>query len=127
MAYVPVPKDLTRIKTKVAFNLTQRQLICFSVAALIGIPSYLINQSILGSTGAVIVMICLMLPFFFLAMFEKDGQPAEKIALQVIRVNLWLKARPYRTANLYLFLESEGKAMSVKEVSKTDASITPSS
>lgn len=26
MAYVPVPKDLTKVKTKVAFNLTKRLL-----------------------------------------------------------------------------------------------------
>ena len=32
MAYVPVPKDLSRIKTKVAFNLTKRQLIFFAAA-----------------------------------------------------------------------------------------------
>ena len=25
MAYVPVPKDLSKIKTKLAFNLTKRQ------------------------------------------------------------------------------------------------------
>ena len=31
MAYVTVPKDLTKIKSKVMFNLTKRQLICFSV------------------------------------------------------------------------------------------------
>ena len=29
MAYVPVPKDLTAVKTKVLFNLTKRQLVCF--------------------------------------------------------------------------------------------------
>lgn len=29
--YVPVPKDLTTVKTKVAFNLTKRQLICFGL------------------------------------------------------------------------------------------------
>ena len=34
MAYVPIPKDLKKVKTKVAFNLTRRQLIGFSVAAL---------------------------------------------------------------------------------------------
>lgn len=34
MPYVPVPKDLTEVKTKVAFNLTKRQLICFGGAAL---------------------------------------------------------------------------------------------
>ena len=33
MAYVPVPKDLNKIKTKLALNLTKRQLICFSLAA----------------------------------------------------------------------------------------------
>lgn len=32
MAYVPIPKDLNKVKTKVAFNLTKRQLIGFSVA-----------------------------------------------------------------------------------------------
>ena len=41
MAYVPIPKDLNKVKTKVAFNLTKRQLIGFSVAGLIGIPVYL--------------------------------------------------------------------------------------
>ena len=37
MAYVPVPKDLTKIKTKVIFNLTKRQLFCFSLGALAGV------------------------------------------------------------------------------------------
>ena len=46
MAYVPVPNDLSRIKTKLAFNLTKRQLICFSISFLavygilhIGLPN----------------------------------------------------------------------------------------
>ena len=37
MAYVPVPKDLSKIKTKLAFNLTKRQLVCFSGATAVGI------------------------------------------------------------------------------------------
>ena len=41
MAYVPVPKDLTKVKTKVAFNLTKRQLVCFGGGALIGVPLFL--------------------------------------------------------------------------------------
>ena len=40
MAYVPVPKDLTKVKTKVMFNLTKRQLICFTGGALIGVPLF---------------------------------------------------------------------------------------
>ena len=39
--YVPVPKDLTKVKTKVAFNLTKRQLVCFGCGALIGGAAFL--------------------------------------------------------------------------------------
>lgn len=35
MAYVNVPKDLTKIKSKVLFNLTKRQLICFVKKSMI--------------------------------------------------------------------------------------------
>ena len=41
MPYVNVPNDLSKIKTKLAFNLTKRQLICFGGGAAIGIPAYL--------------------------------------------------------------------------------------
>ena len=44
MAYVPVPKDLSKIKTKLAFNLTKRQLVCFSGAAAVGLPAYLLSR-----------------------------------------------------------------------------------
>lgn len=37
MAFVPVPKDLNRVKTKVMFNLTKRQIICFALAAAVGV------------------------------------------------------------------------------------------
>mgnify|MGYP000647545747 CR=1 FL=1 len=40
MAYVPVPKDLTAVKSKVFLNLTKRQLICFGGGALIGVPLF---------------------------------------------------------------------------------------
>ena len=53
MAYVPVPKDLTKVKTKIAFNLTKRQLICFSIGVLIGVPLFILlkNKRKLGNKG----------------------------------------------------------------------------
>ena len=57
MAYVPVPNDLSRIKTKLAFNLTKRQLICFSIAGGIGIPFYLFTRSHIGNSTALLLMI----------------------------------------------------------------------
>jgi hypothetical protein len=35
MAYVQIPKDLKKVKTKVAFNLTKRQIIGFCVAGVV--------------------------------------------------------------------------------------------
>ena len=46
---VPVPKDLSGIKTKVALNLTKRQIICFSGAAITGVPLYFLTKGVLGS------------------------------------------------------------------------------
>ena len=120
MPFVPVPKDLTKVKTKIALNLTKRQLICFSIAGAIGIPTYLFTRTAIGNDVAVILMIGLMLPFFFFAMYEKDGQPAEKIARNFIRARLWPGTRPYKTENLYTYLEKEGQ-----EIANEDQTTNP--
>lgn len=44
MAYVPVPKDLSKVKTKIAFNLTKRQLIFFGIAVMIGLPVFFMQK-----------------------------------------------------------------------------------
>ena len=78
MAYVQIPKDLTNVKTKVAFNLTKRQLMGFGVAGIIGIPTYLKTRNILGNDLAVFLMIILTIPIFFVVFYEKDGLTCEK-------------------------------------------------
>lgn len=65
MPFVPVPKDLTKVKTKVAFNLTKRQLVCFGLGGLIGIPAYIFTRGSLGNETSALLMIGLMMPFFF--------------------------------------------------------------
>lgn len=108
MAYVEVPKDLSRVKTKVMFNLTKRQLICFTLAALVGIPVYFLLRSSIGVSAASLVMILLVLPFFLLAVYEKNGQPMEVLARQYILVRfIRPKRRPYRTNNFYDVLERQ--------------------
>ena len=78
MAYVPVPKDLSKIKTKLAFNLTKRQLVCFSSAAAVGLPAYLFSRGSIGNSAAMFLMIGLMLPFFFLAMYAVYQFPYQR-------------------------------------------------
>ncbi len=102
MAYVPVPKDLTAVKTKVLFNLTKRQLICFGCGALIGVPLFFLLKSRVGVSTAALCMVLVMLPCFLLAMYEKQGLPLEKIIRNVLRVYfLRPKQRPYETNNFY--------------------------
>lgn len=118
MAYVPVPKDLSKIKTKLAFNLTKRQLICFSAAASVGLPAYLFTRGALSNSAAMLLMIGLMLPFFFFAMYEKDGLPLEKVLKNIIRTCfLYPRVRPYKTENFYALL-SEKEAKPIAETDK---------
>ena len=108
MAYVTIPKDLTKVKTKVMFGLTKRQLICFGAAALIGVPLFFLLKSTISSSAATLCMIVVMLPFFLLAMYERHGQPLEVIAGQMIQTMfLRQKERPYQTDNFYSALERQ--------------------
>lgn len=101
-AYIPVPRDLTRVKTKVFFNLTKRQLICFGSAALIGVPIFFLVKGTGNVSLAALTMMIVMLPLFFLAMYEKDGQPLEVIAGHFIQAKfIRPKVRPFRTDNYY--------------------------
>ena len=64
-SYISVPRDLTKVKSKVMFNLTKRQLICFGVAALLGVPSFFLIKQIAATSTAAIGLMVIMMPFFF--------------------------------------------------------------
>ena len=107
---VDVPKDLSGIKTKVALNLTKRQLICFGSAAVTGVPLYLLTKETIGTEAAAMLMITVMLPFFIFAMYEKDGMHAEEILKLIIRQKYLVPGiRRYRSENLFIRLEEEDK------------------
>ena len=91
-AYIPVPRDLTKVKSKILFNLTKRQLICFGAAALIGVPSFFLLKKLGNVSLAVIVK--------------------HIIETRFIRP----KIRPYQTDNYYVILHRQ--AIAQKEVEK---------
>ena len=82
MAYVPVPKDLNAVKTKVMLNLTKRQLLCFGAGAAIGVPLFFLLKGSMGTSPAVI---CMIIQVYFL-------RP---------------KQRPYETNNFYVLLKRQ--------------------
>ena len=101
-AFISVPRDLSKVKTKVFMNLTKRQLLCFGAGALIGVPLFFVLKSTGNISFAAMGMIVVMMPMFFLAMYEKDGQPLEVVARHFYESRFKRpKVRPYKTNNYY--------------------------
>ena len=110
-SYISVPRDLTKVKSKVMFNLTKRQLICFGLAALVGVPTFFLLKLAFSISTSVMIMMVIMMPFFFLAMYEKHGQPLEVFLKHFIQANFVRpKTRPYKTDNYYAALVRQAKA-----------------
>ena len=106
MAYVPVPKDLTRVKSKLVFNLTQRQIICFSLGALAGVPLFFLTKGAVGTSVASLLMIMAMIPFFMFAMYERHGQPLEVLLRHYMQARFVRPSRRiYQTENFYATIE----------------------
>ena len=102
MAFVSVPKDLTKVKNKIILNLTKRQLICLGIAAAVGLPFYFLARGLIGSSNAATGMCLLMLPAFLFAMYEKDGLPLEKVLKNMITVKfIRPPLRKYEVENMY--------------------------
>lgn len=99
---VDVAKDPADVKSKFLGNFTKRQVICFGIAALVGVPFYLCTRKSIGTDVSALLMVGIMLPFFFLALYEKDGVPAEVYLKQMITMRFIRPGiRRYKTGNLY--------------------------
>jgi len=122
MPYVKMPKDLSKVKTKVALNLTKRQLVCFGIAAVTAGSAFFALKGAIGSSAAAMSMIVVAMPSFLAAMYEKNGQPFEKVLLNVVKTFfIRPKRRPYKTQNYYELLERQADLdMEVKRIEKEE-------
>lgn len=101
MAYVNVPKDLTKVKTKVALNLTKRQLIGFTIAGVIGFPIYILSRKNLPNDISMLIMIGVAFPIIFTTLYEKDGLYFEKYLKYIIEKKMQPSIRLYKTDCIY--------------------------
>ena len=110
MKQVQTPKDLNHVKTRMALGLTKRQLICFAAAGCMGFPLYLALHKALPTDVSALVMMVIIFPFFFFAMYEKDGKPPEKLLYDIYCQRFRSKGiRRYRSENIYERLEEQEK------------------
>ena len=90
------------MKSKLFLNLTKRQILCFGAAILVGLPLFFLLKKTGNMTLAAMVMILVMLPFFFLAMYERNGQPLEVILRHFITARFKRpQIRKYQTENVF--------------------------
>ena len=114
-SYISVPRDLSKVKSKIIFNLTKRQLVCFSLAALIGVPTFFLLKKTGNVSLAALGMMAVMMPLFFFAMYEKNGEPLEVLLAHFIQAQfIRPKLRIYQTDNYYAALMRQAEAQ--KEV-----------
>jgi len=105
MPYVNIPKDMSKVKSKLAFNMTGRQLISVGLIAVTAIPAFLLTKDALGSTGAGLLAFLVGVPIFLTGNYEKDGQPFEKVLKNALNTFfLRKKKRPFESENYYTYL-----------------------
>ena len=110
MAYVNVPKDVTKVKPKVFMGLTKRQIICFGGGAFVGVPLFFLFRTVMTASASALIMVVVMMPFFLFAMVEVNGEPFEAVIHHFVQSRFKRsKERPYQTNNAYAALEQQAK------------------
>ena len=118
------PTIFPRSRLKLPLTSPAASLSASAARPAVGIPVYLLTRHALGGTGAMFLMIAIMLPAFFMAMYERDGLPFEKVARNIIRAKfLRPGVRPYQTQNIYAPFAGKEVTLEQKpqEVKKPDA------
>lgn len=123
MIKVSIPKDFTKVQSKVFLNLTKRQILCFLPAVLIGVPLFFATRGSIGNSAATFLMIIVMLPFFLAAFYKHNEEPLEKYVWHLIQTRyIRPKNRPYATNNFYSALEKQYRHdKEVKALAKQNA------
>ncbi|KAB0575375.1 PrgI family protein [Fusobacterium naviforme] len=89
---VDVPVEIDDYKEKLIFNMSLRQLGCFSAAVVLGVGSYFLCTKTMGLSmdATSYVIIAEALPLMALGFIQKDGQPFEKFFALMIRHRIGL-------------------------------------
>jgi hypothetical protein len=77
--------DLSKIKAKIVFGLTLRQIICFGLGLAISLPFFFLTRKVIGLEMAAMLVMIIASPFFILGIYEKNGIPIEWILFFFIK------------------------------------------
>ncbi len=77
--------DLSKIKAKIVFGLTLRQIICFGLGLVVSLPFFFLTRKVIGLEMAAMLVMVMASPFFVLGIYEKNGLPIEWILFFYIK------------------------------------------
>lgn len=107
---VPIVKDPTRVKSRFIGSFSKRQIVCYGIAILMGVPFYFCTKDMLGKETSALIMVALMFPAIISSIYEKEGLPAEKYFIRYFR---WKFLRPvnraYRAENRFVRMEKRNQ------------------
>lgn len=113
--FVRVPKDLNDIKEKVVFGLTKRQLICFGIGLVVGLPMFFLTRNYLGLNGGIYAMGITAAPAIFCGIYKKNGIYFERQVKFMIEFFKRPKKRYYRTTNVFRCIENHIEYIRLKK------------
>jgi hypothetical protein len=102
--------------------MTGSQILHILAGASIGVPLFFLARGSLGNGPAMLILFTCVAPFAFLALYEKDGQPARKWLYYILRHKIYPQRRIYRTQNFYSKLNFHAKEVGFVTKQKTNAS-----
>jgi len=102
--------------------MTGSQILHILAGAAIGVPLFFVTRGSLGNGPAMLILFACVAPFAFLALYEKDGQPAKKWLYTILRHKIYPQRRIYRTQNFYSKVNFHVKEVGFDPKQKTNAS-----
>jgi hypothetical protein len=105
--FTKIPKDLKIIKSKDVGKFTFRQIIIIVAGLAVCVPIFFVLRYVteLGLRSSLLIMFVFTIPFLLATLYEKNGQPFEKVLMNVIRLFITrTKQRPYVPKNSYSLL-----------------------
>ena len=99
--YVQIPKDLNDIKEKFIMGFTKRQVICFGIGLVTGVPLFFLTRNSLGTSGAIFAMGAVASPAVLCGLYRKNGVFLEKQAQYMREYFTRPRKRYYRTINIF--------------------------
>lgn len=112
--YVQIPKDLNDIKEKFVMGFTKRQVICFGIGLVLGVPVFFLTKNALGMSGAIFAMGACVAPAILCGLYKKNGVFLEKQVRYMHEYFTRPRKRYYKTANIFVSMERHIEYLRIK-------------